>query len=74
MSTDQESAATRVRRWNFDADEKGILVCKGQHEWLEHCEAHMERLHPAEVLKIINELRSECLEWEARARLFTSNL
>ncbi len=55
------------RRWNFEADDEGLLVCRGLHENSEHCEAHMERLSPHETLEIINALRAECLSWAAKA-------
>lgn len=55
------------RRWNFDADDESVMVCKGEHESSDHCEAHMERLSPHEALEIINALRAECLSWAAKA-------
>ena len=67
MMTDVEQiASVELRRWNFEADDEGLLVCKGEHDKGERCEAHMERLSPHEALKIINELRAECLQWEAK--------
>lgn len=60
-----------LRRWNFEADDDGLLVCRGQHESHEHCEAHMERLSPHEALEIINALRAECLNWAAKADALT---
>jgi len=62
--------SVELRRWNFEADDDGLLVCRGQHEKHEHCEAHMERLPPHEALEIINALRSECLNWVAKAEAF----
>lgn len=59
--------SVKYRSWNFEADDDGLLVCKGVHESSEHCEAHMERLSPHEALNIINELRDECLSCAAKA-------
>lgn len=61
----EADVSDKYRRWNFDADDNGLLVCRGEHESNEHCEAHMERLSTHEALAIINELRAECLRWSA---------
>ena len=63
--------SVNLRRWNFEADDDGLLVCRGRHEGHEHCEAYMERLSPHEALEIINALRSECLSWAAKADSFS---
>lgn len=53
--------ADKYRRWNFDCDDDGIVVCKGDHEKSDHCEMHEVRLSPAETLAIITELRDGLL-------------
>jgi len=63
-------ASVKYRRWNFDTDDEGLLVCRGLHDGNEHCEAHMERLSPSEALVIINALRSECLKRAAKDGIF----
>lgn len=53
-----------VRRLNFDADDEGLLICWGRHEKAMPCE--YERLNPHEVLKLIEQMRSELLNLRAK--------
>ena len=50
-------------RWNFDASETSLLVCRDDHDKGEKCE--YKELHPAEVLRVIDALRSRVLQLEA---------
>ena len=50
-------------RWNFDASETSLLVCRDDHDKGEKCE--YEELHPAEALRVIDTLRSRVLQLEA---------
>jgi len=52
------------RRWNFEAREDGVYVCKGDHANTDCCQ--MEKLTQYEIVDILNELRAECLEYEAQ--------
>lgn len=56
------NALLTYSRWNIEADDEGILVCRGEHEKHEHCEAHMERLSPQEVRAILNDMRDKLLD------------
>lgn len=60
-------AEPECARWNFDATDTAIVVCKNLHDKGEKCE--YEEMHPASVLQIINDLRSRVLEHTARAAL-----
>ena len=56
-------------RWNFEASDAQLLVCRNLHDKGDDCD--YQPLHPAEALQIINELRSRLLEHLARAALST---
>jgi len=56
-----------IARWNFEADDESVMVCRGQHERSDACE--YERLSSHQVLEILNSLRSRVLELEARIKL-----
>ena len=47
-------------RWNFDASDAALLVCKNEHEKGDGCD--MQPMHPAEVLALVNSLRSDLLK------------
>ena len=54
----------KYHRWNFEATDSGIVVCKNEHEKGHPCE--YEELTPKEAIKIIEEMasllsRTECL-------------
>jgi hypothetical protein len=59
-------------RWNFDATDTDILVCHDMHEKGESCE--FERMHPAEVLKLLNTYRSRILRIEAALEAFLAGV
>lgn len=59
---DQGIKLEAIFRWNFDADDEGVLVCRTPHDRSESCIPFMERLSPYEVLEILNDLRAMCLE------------
>lgn len=63
-----------IRRWNFDADDDGVFVCKGLHESSDHCEAHMERMSPHEVLEVLNTMRAQALRLEAELKRLQPNV
>jgi hypothetical protein len=65
MTTEQRQALAEFARWNFDATEACVTVCRNHHEKGDDCE--YEPLHPAEALSIINKLRSKVLELQAAA-------
>ncbi len=65
---------TEIGRWNFEADDDGLLVCRGLHESGEHCEAHMERLSPHEVLEIVNAMRAQLLHVDAVLKTLVPNV
>lgn len=54
-----------LRRWTFEADDEGLLVCRGDHDKVAGCEK--ERLSPRESLEIIEKLRAEALSREVPA-------
>lgn len=62
-----DALAREISRWNFDATDTQILVCKDQHDKCAPCE--YETLSPAEAVRIIDELRCAVLEASARAWL-----
>ncbi|MEE9315993.1 MAG: hypothetical protein V3U97_02680 [bacterium] len=49
----------KYTRWNFDAYDEGILVCRDNHEKGQPCES--EDLSPYEVLEILDDMRAELL-------------
>lgn len=58
-------------RWNFEASDTHILVCKNHHEPGAPCE--YERMHPAEVLELLDEYRARVLELERLAAPMVPN-
>lgn len=55
-------------RYNFDATDSAILVCRGNHEKESPC--NYSSLSPSEILQYLNLYRAEALESKAlRARL-----
>ena len=64
----QEAAGSDILRWNFEADDDGLIVCREQHEKHESCEAHSERVTPHEALTIIRVLRHECRKLAGKAK------
>lgn len=54
-------------RWNFEATDDGVVVCRDTHEKGDKCE--YERMHPAEVVQLLNEYRARILELERLASL-----
>lgn len=53
--------ASSIRRWNFSTHGSEIWVCEGDHEKCESCCNHEREVVAAEAVRIIEELRSECL-------------
>lgn len=58
-------------RWNFDATDTDIVVCRDNHDKGDKCE--YERMHPAEVLQLLNQYRARILELERLAALMVHN-
>lgn len=50
-------------RWNFDANDTELLVCRNDHGKGEGC--NMQPMHPADVLALVNDLRSRVMNAEA---------
>jgi hypothetical protein len=50
----------RCRRWNFEATDSGIMVCRDHHDKGQPCE--YERKSPQETVQIIEDLRSAALQ------------
>lgn len=62
---------TGFYRWNFDADDDGLLICKGEHERSNGCT--MERVSPHETLQIVNLMRSRLSHIEAVLKTLLEN-
>jgi len=52
-------------RWNFDASDTHLLVCREDHDKGDKCE--YKQLHPSEVLAIVNRLRISAIELTFRS-------
>lgn len=50
------------KRWNFEANEDGVTVCKDEHDKGQPCE--YEELSSYEVVEIINNMRSKLIRAE----------
>lgn len=48
---------SNIRRWNFEAKEDGVYVCKGEHEKHEGCTN--ELLSNEEIVKLLRVLAGE---------------
>jgi hypothetical protein len=46
-------------RWNFEATDSSLLVCRDHHDKGDDCD--YRPMHPAEVLELVNDLRSRLL-------------
>ena len=64
---EKEYVGKSIRKHNFDADDDSLYVCHGEHERSAQCE--FVRLSPHEALKLINELRAECLANQSQPSL-----
>lgn len=51
-------------RWNFEANESALLVCRNDHDKGDTCD--MRPMHPADVLSLVNDLRARVLNAEAK--------
>jgi len=58
-------------RWNFDATDTDIVVCRDNHYKWEKC--GYERMPPEEVLQLLNQYRARILELERLAALMVHN-
>ncbi|MFY9326480.1 MAG: hypothetical protein WAO76_00430 [Georgfuchsia sp.] len=58
-------------RWNFDATDTDIVVCRDKHDKGDKCE--YERMHPEEVLQLLNQYRARILELDRLAALMVHN-
>lgn len=47
-------------RWNFEAADSGVMVCRNHHEKGQPCE--FERMPPQEAVKLIEDLRSAAIQ------------
>lgn len=56
-------------RWNYEATDTEVLVCREYHEKGEKCQ--YERMHPAEIVQMLNTYRSRILELERLVALRT---
>ena len=61
--------AMEMHRWNFDADDQGLMVCRGDHGKAPACQ--MDRLSPYESLEVINSLRAEVSRLRAAVKLIS---
>ena len=53
----KKTSMSKYRRWNFDSNDKGIIVCKGEHNKGHHCEDHEELLSTPELLAILKDMQ-----------------
>jgi hypothetical protein len=67
MSTQDKAAPTDYRRWNFDADDDGVMACPGNHDKHEPC--RMAHICHHETLSILNAMRAQIIALEAARKL-----
>ena len=61
----------RCRRWNFEATDSGIMVCRDHHDKGQPCE--YERMSPQEAVQLIEDLKSAALRASRTSAMFAGS-